>query len=350
MTSIGPGTSVYGRVISGSRALILRMSMAHSKANPRSGSHSKLMHNVVLSVLFSYLIVISSASGLTQVLNWSSPYGSTSIGTINSTIASFGATSWHGRVWLASAVSGGYVYLYSSSPGRNLAFSSASPYALSNANSSPALAVGSENYLYIAYIDSGSGGLDIYKSPDGQSVARYACNVAGSGTPALVEFNGYIYAFYHSPGGLVSCRINTAGQVQVQTYPNYQPGSSPSATVYKNALYIAYKSNDSSNLIDLLTSTDGSTFTFSAAAQGSHTSNSPSIAVHNGYLYIGFQQNGGNLFFYTYSTNGSTFSAPIQVNFSNGGPPTLLEDSSLIFHDIFRQNSPTSYVYASDTN
>jgi hypothetical protein len=128
-------------------------------------------------------------------------------------------------------------------------------------------------------------------------------------------------------------------------------GSSPSATFNPstNQIYVAFKSNDSSNLVDLATSPDGVNFTFSAAAQASHTSTDPSATFHNGILYIGFRQNDPNshAFFYCYSTDGVNFSGPILVNWSMGGPPMLFNSPSNLLYNVFRQNDTPSYLFSS---
>ncbi|MDI3255980.1 MAG: hypothetical protein QJR10_14540 [Bacillota bacterium] len=311
----------------------------------------------VLRQLLIIAVVIISWDQIVygQTLNWSSPreYTPIQIGGQANGLGGVGVANWNNSMYIAYTDNSGNgdVWLTHTSDGVNFATpvqvtvtGSQTVYSAAN----PSLAV-FNNKLYIAWVDN-FGDATFVSTSDGStfgSTLGLCTNGTAMNSPSLAAFDGYLYLGYRTTSSTYgNCRIATDNSTQNSTY-GYSVGESPALGVFNNRLYVAYKDTGGDHYIYLLISSDGSTFSQSSAATGSHTSTACSIAVHHNVLYIGFRQNdSGDRFYYTYSTDGVNFSGPIEVHWTMGGPPALVSSpSDLYLFNVFRQNDTGHYLF-----
>jgi hypothetical protein len=95
-------------------------------------------------------------------------------------------------------------------------------------------------------------------------------------------------------------------------------GDGPAATVFNGVEYVAFQAHDSSNALWLAHSTDNQNFT-AVRFSNITTPNGPAIAVFNNKLYIAYLAN-LSVYIIT-SSDGSTFSAPYQLEYYNDNDP-----------------------------
>lgn len=311
---------------------------------------------ILLWSLLAAVLICTPQLVTAQTLSWSSPveYSPIQVGGQLNGLGGVGTANWNGMMWVAYADNSlnGKLWLTHTTDGVTfappvqVAVSAGSGQTVYTADN-PSLAVFNGN-LYIGYIDN-YGEASFVKTTDG---VNFGTNIAGfcsesaTDSPSLAVFNNQLYfAFRTTSATLGLCVINSDNSTTTQTYSQFSLGDSPALGVFGNTFYVAFRNTSSNHYIYLAESTDGSNFTLSTAATGSHTSTACSIAVFNNVLYIGFRQNSSNNdFFYTYSTNGTTFSSPIQVPWTMGGPPSLVLFNGYLYN-AFRQNDSGHYLF-----
>lgn len=236
--------------------------------------------------------------------------------------------------------------------GRNVAggpnFQNAGVPLVTTAASNPALANIEGTQLWMA-VGSGTGGVYTYYSVDGSHwTSGPSCGTNFQGSPTIAEFthNGlhYIYVALqnnynfnprNAAQALALCVIPYSASQSYSitptvTYFNTAVGFVPGMVQYTPpngvpTLYIAYPTQANSHNLYYYTTTDGVSFTYSSAAAGDQSSTTPSLAVHNGYLYMAFRTNDGDhKFIWKYSTDGSTWSQSYTNGSAMAGAPALV--------------------------
>jgi hypothetical protein len=190
--------------------------------------------------------------------------------------------------------------------------------------------------LYLAYVD-GYGGAYFASSTDGSdwgtSVNSCAGGLSIDASPTLAVFDGYLWMGLrdHNTQAFVLCRIQSDNTATTSEYSAITLNFNPSLATYDNKLYVAIESNNTSHTLQVYTSTLGATFTLlSPGPSSDQTSRAPSLAVHNNVLYLGFRENdASNEFLYRYSTDGVTFATAIDPHWTQSGPPTLVNVTTL---------------------
>ncbi len=223
------------------------------------------------------------------------------------------------------------------------------------ATTKPALGVNNGN-LYVGWIDN-NGAPSFAVSLDGGATFGYSVyQCASSGAvfaPTFVTYGSYLYMMYAQGSGhlFTVCKIDPSTNTVVSVIePGGSIGAGPSAVVYLSQIFVAFKANDTSNAVYYYTSSDGANYAFQTASGQSHTSTAPTIITdpYGQWLYIGFRQNDptSHDFFYIYSTDGQTWTQPIDVGHSTGGPPCLALTPQGNFVEYYRQNATDSYLQA----
>lgn len=204
------------------------------------------------------------------------------------------------------------------------------------ADSQPAL-VAWNGQLLLAYARASDHVLILATSVLGQG--DYTVYAPNNGTiyvaaqPALTIFNNEIYVAYQENASdhyLGLAHAAGVGDTFANTlYSAYRIGHSPGMTTFGDELVIAYFCQCDSHYLDILTTTDGSTFSFHQHT-GAALSNlsPPSLVAYNGVLSIVYINNGTNDIYTTttYDPNATSFTAPQRqsgMNFSLGGPTVV---------------------------
>jgi hypothetical protein len=314
---------------------------------------SQLSWSKIASGLALILLLVTAKSGFSQVLTFSTPERSTTEIGGESGETGVGAANFNGQLWTAytgttlNSNGNGEIYLaYNSDGGVNypsvvLAETNTTPAEPLYSNANPALAV-FNGLLYMAYNEPNGAGYTFptfSSSSDGVhwNTPITSCHDSSSAagadaSPSLTVFNGSLWMAYrdHSTYSMRLCRIAADNTTTLASYSDITLNFNPSLAVFNGDLYVAIESNNSSHTIYLYTSPDGATFTLNTGASSDQTSTAPSLAVHNGVLYLGFRENDdSHEFLYRYSTDGQTFVSAIDPHWTEAGPPTLLEASSL---------------------
>ncbi len=219
----------------------------------------------------------------------------------------------------------------------------ANGYAVSNNN--PALAVvnvgGTTPTLFLAFSDS-YGEQYLMSTTTGTSWSLYVISgaygavygptLAANPSDSTQVYVGYMNGSTYNP---ILCTVNTSNP-NTQTCQNltglrtmnFQPGMA----FWNGLLYMAYEDRGDSHCLYGYTynpSTNSFT-TWQPIGCSEQTSTAPSLAVHNGYLYVAFRTNDSSQkFTVRVSTNGSDLAYRQQPGWSMAGPPALLDLNQL---------------------
>jgi hypothetical protein len=184
---------------------------------------------------------------------------------------------------------------------------------------------------------------------------------AGSSVGMATDGTTYLYLGYRNinDNTLVLCRMNTSQVITCTNFPGTTTmGFAPGLTYLNGSLYIAFQNLSSHNL-DYYVSTDqGQTIgNLITTAANDQTSTTPSLALHNGYIYMGFRTNDGDhKFIYKATSNGGTSwtasTESIGAGYSMGGNPVLVDGTNLTnypqyLYNIFARNGSPYYVFTS---
>lgn len=253
-----------------------------------------------------------------------------------------GVVNWNGQIWAAylgtSAIdSQGDAYIYTAQTSGETTFSNKVQVTVGDGSTvagytNPALAV-RDGKLYLAYINS-NGTANFISTSDGVTWSYYinTCTRNVISSVSLAVYNGKVYMgledyYTHT---LVLCEIGPTDQIDaVNAFTNIGINFNPGLGVFGNTLYIATESSDNSHQINLYSTLDGRNLNVTNFP-GDQTSTSPSLAVHNGVLYLGFRTNDSNKkFLYKYSNDGVNFSGAFDPRWAQGGPPALVNGDNL---------------------
>jgi hypothetical protein len=157
-------------------------------------------------------------------------------------------------------------------------------------------------------------------------------------SPSMATDGTWIYLGLRNAGDhtLVLCRQTvTLTNASCKNFPGSRPMNfNPSLAVVPGSklLLIGYEEYDNTHALRVFTSADqGQTINENTNITTSNedtTSSAPSIASHNGAMYIGFRTNdSNNKFLYRYSTDGINWSARNDPNYTMGGAPTFVDGS-----------------------
>jgi hypothetical protein len=134
-------------------------------------------------------------------------------------------------------------------------------------------------------------------------------------------------------------------------------GFSPSLAYSGGQLYIAFQNLGSHALDYYVSTTQGLTIgSLITTAASDQTSTTPSLAVHNGSIYMGFRSNDGqhNFLYKTTSNGGATWSKSVEASpsYSMNGNPVLVDGTGLAnyqsyLYNIFTQDGSPYYVETS---
>jgi hypothetical protein len=134
-------------------------------------------------------------------------------------------------------------------------------------------------------------------------------------------------------------------------YANLQMGSAPSMAVFNNKLYVAFRSNDSRNILFLTSSSDGVNFPAATGYTNIAMGSAPSLAVFNNKLYVAFLSNDSrNILFITSSSDGVNF--PAATGYSNmvmGGAPSLAAYNGQLFV-AFKANDSSNQLFTASSS
>jgi len=195
------------------------------------------------------------------------------------------------------------------------------------------------------------GGSSIYFSVPAPAYSTYFVGgqILGNSNPALLAVGttlylavndsyGSAYIFYSTDGS------NFNGTLSGNWTQNYLIGYSPSLALdsSSNTLYVGYWNSETYNPI--LCSANASTHTSNGCQNltGLRTMNfNPGIAVYDGLLYMGFEDRGDShcLYFYKYtpSTNGFAFWNPLNCGEQTSSAPSLATHNGELYV-AFRTN------------
>lgn len=148
-----------------------------------------------------------------------------------------------------------------------------------------------------------------------------------SGSPALAYLKGTLYLAYVGAGKIIDCTAfdGTAWSKAVSTI--FSADASPALTVFKNQLYLMFKSTVDSTAGSILysTSTNGKTWSGQLQIPKARVSGWPALATLGNTLYVVNQgaNNDGTLWC-TKTTNGTTWSANVRISTEKiSGSPAL---------------------------
>lgn len=321
------------------------------------------MKNIRLATLFALCcsFILTSAALAQHNLSWGSPVENTDNTSRSNQDDGLGAAQWPAlsyQFYVSWFDANNNLIVKSQDPGAggftlNTAVTDA--YTGASDSKKPSVAVTSDgSNLMISFVQNGALKVLVvnYLNPTHYSLNLSPCSnqVATYATSLLVTSGGlnYLYFIRSSDHALSSCVFDLNGNSS-STNSSILAGTGPSAIVFNGLYHVYFKANDSSNKLYEAdgNSPDSSSLVFSTAPSGSHTSTQPSAIVYDNTIYVGFRQNDPNshAFFYTQSGNGVSYSGPILVNWSMGGPPELVANQSTNLYNIFRQNDSSSYLF-----
>lgn len=171
-----------------------------------------------------------------------------------------------------------------------------------------------------------------------------------SAGPAAVEFNGRLYLAFKANDSSNQIYVMSSANGTTWDASAPVPGNSTSAdptlAVFNNRLYLAFKANDSSNQIFVMSSSDGSTWGSSAAIPNNSTSAAPSLATFGSRLYVVFKANdSSNKIYVISSSDGSSWntSYAIPSNSTSDGPGAIAFNGRL--YVVFKANDNSNQIY-----
>ncbi|WP_419804314.1 hypothetical protein [Terriglobus sp.] len=188
--------------------------------------------------------------------------------------------------------------------------------------------------LFIAY-NSGYA-ITLARSAGGGSTFTYVTQFATSYSgPSLADDPAHqrLYVSFldgdrnlQSTNNLVLISVDQNGNYLTYASLGANMGFDPGMAIGPNGtLYIAGQ-DFNSHQINLFQTTNGTQLYQSSTAANDSTSTTPSVALSNGLLYIGFRTNDGDhKFLYKYSADGNTWTT-VDPHYQMGGPPTLVSN------------------------
>lgn len=199
------------------------------------------------------------------------------------------------------------------------------------------------------------------KSGQWGTVTGFPSTAADTGSPVGMATDGtYLYLGYRNiyDNTLVLCRMNTSQVMTCNNFPGTETmGFSPGLLYSGGNLYIAFQDLGSHNLYYYISTDQGQTIgNLITTAAYDQTSTAPSLALHNGYIYMGFRANGGahNFLYKTTSDGGASWTNGMEAspNYSMNGNPSIVDGTGLqnyssYLYNIFAQDGSPYYVSTS---
>lgn len=129
-------------------------------------------------------------------------------------------------------------------------------------------------------------------------------------------------------------------------YSSIRIGGAPGTAIFNGNLYIAFRSNDSSNTLFITSSSDGLNFAPATYYPNVQLYGSPALTVYKGLLYLAYRDLYDQNLQLMYSSDGVNFSTPYAVasvggNFQSGTSPALTAFNGLLY--IAYVDAYTSY-------
>ncbi len=176
--------------------------------------------------------------------------------------------------------------------------------------------------------------------------------VMGS-SPALATFGGKVYVAFRSNDTrnilFVTSSTNGVNFPAATGYPSIQMGSAPALAVFNNKLYVAFQANDAAHELCIASSSDGINFSAVAVYAGITIDSAPSLAAFNGYLYVAFQANdGGHALWIASSSDGVNFTASLDSQDTVGGTPALAVFNNSLYI-AFSSNDSRNVLYVTSS-
>lgn len=218
---------------------------------------------------------------------------------------------------------------------RDIYISSSFGYAMSNQN--PAL-VATNGKLWLTWVDS-SNHHYIASSTDGEHwdfigdvidapTTVYSPSVAVNPSNPDIIYIGYMNSVYHTP---VLCTYDTtnANNQSCQNLTNLRTMNfNPGMAFFQGELYMGFEDRGNSHCLYFYKyNPSNNSFTFwNPASCDEQTSTAPSLATFNNDLYIAFRTNDSSQkFTVRVTTNGSDWGYRQQPGWAMDGPPDLLD-------------------------
>lgn len=182
-----------------------------------------------------------------------------------------------------------------------------------------------------------SGMMFVANLPTGSVWDVRSGEVIMSNIPSAVEFNDEVYVFYQGPGNdeqlyfTHASSIGSGNWVQSTPVANTQIASSgsPGVVLFNGLAYVFYPSpNDAICYRTLSTSGDWGAQGSVPAAQ---MTGKPSPMAYNGILYVFYEGSGGGTMWYVSSSDAVDWSVPVQVAMTgiSASPSLVVYDSKL---------------------
>ena len=155
-------------------------------------------------------------------------------------------------------------------------------------------------------------------------------------SPSLTASSQYLFSGYRNAADytLTICRTDPYGNSDCTNFPGSRAMNfNPSLAYLNGVLYIGYEEYDNAHALRMFTSTDnGQTIsenTNISNVNGDQTSTAPSLNVFRNTLYVGFRTNdSGQSFLYRYSTDGINYSVRQGTGEQMNGAPTLFSPTN----------------------
>lgn len=139
-------------------------------------------------------------------------------------------------------------------------------------------------------------------------------------------------------------------------YGNQQFGTSPSMTVFNGYIYIAYMSNGGDDTLYITNSSNNYASATHFTNIKMRSATAPAIATYNGYLWLAWVNGSTNIVNLAYSTNGTTFSSPVEVLYGSDYVTATSQPSLASFNGSLwiaavgpNSDSSTSVLYVEST-
>lgn len=155
-------------------------------------------------------------------------------------------------------------------------------------------------------------------------------------SPATTVFNGKLYLAFRSNDSRNILFVTSSSDGihfgAATEYYNIVMGSAPALAVYNGQLYVGFQANDASHQLFLSSSSDGVTFRPATGYPGIAIGGAPSLGVFNNKLIVGFQANdASHRFFLATSSDGVNFSTTAYPNILMGSSPSLAVFNNQLF-------------------
>lgn len=177
-------------------------------------------------------------------------------------------------------------------------------------------------------------------------------NQTTQSTPSICEFKGKLYFAFRSNDRsnklfVISSNdgINWSSHIETRQ----TTGAGPAICVYNNQLYIAFRSNDSSHRLLIISSTDGKNWS-SNTNTGQTTTSAPAICKFKNKLYLAFKSNNSsNKLLIISSDNGTSWSSHTDTKQSTGTSPGISEFQGQLYI-AFKSNNSSHKILTISSN